>query len=135
LAAKGDLQIEVNRGVLVVRVGGSLDEQIGDRFRLEVDAKLEETGAVIVDLGRVCYVDSAGLGLLVATQLLAKRLDKALFLTDVPEVTREILQSSQLSRIFQVRDSVKIALGEVADKAGGETLSREGLGRHGGNET
>ena len=119
LTAKGDLQIEVNGDILIVRVGGSLDGQMGDKFRLEVDSRLEEVKAVIVDLGQVGYVDSAGLGLLIATQMLAKRLSKGMYLVDVPEVTREILQSSRLLQIFQVRDSVEIAMGEVADKARG----------------
>lgn len=64
------LEHEVVDGRLVVRVAGELDLRGAETFRREVDEWVALTGArrVVVNLRRVTFIDSTGLGALLGRQ-------------------------------------------------------------------
>lgn len=64
------LEHELVGGRLVVRAAGELDLHSAEAFRNEVDAWVEQTGArhVVLNLRRVSFIDSTGLGALLGRQ-------------------------------------------------------------------
>ena len=52
---------------LVVRMGGELDMLLSDYLREEIDTRLEQSGVrnLILNLEKVSFIDSSGLGLII----------------------------------------------------------------------
>ena len=97
---------ETNRGETVgLQLGGDLD--MSATFALEpvIDRVLaEQPRELVLDLGKVPFVDSSGLGLLIATQERATRADVGIEITGAgPEIQR-VFQIAGLDGVLPVRD-------------------------------
>lgn len=109
---------EIN-GALVIRVFAErIDSAAAIRFKDALRAAAtatEEPAQVVLDLGRVDFVDSSGLGAIVAAMKFlapARRLDLAAL---KPEVSR-VFRLTRMDTIFNIYDSVDAA---CAAKAAG----------------
>lgn len=62
-----DVEIKQVRNTLVVRVQGELDMLIAGKMRKEIDEKLKDDKIknLIVNLEKVTFIDSSGLGVLI----------------------------------------------------------------------
>ena len=64
---------------------------------------------IVLDLGNVDYIDSAGLGILAASSASARRAGGQLKLVNLTKRVRDLLQITRLSTLFEVYDSVEKA--------------------------
>ena len=96
----------VRDGLVVFRLSGELDahEAPALRQRLLVRASAERP-RVIVNLGEVGYIDSAGLGVLAATHKACKARGGALVLVAPRPEVRHILTITRMLTHFSVRDT------------------------------
>ena len=88
---------------------------VGPDDRESFQAKIQELleGAnpnLILDLGGVTYVDSAGIGALVATSNLATRKGGGIRLLHLTKRIHDVLQITRLSSVFGIYDSLQKAL-------------------------
>jgi anti-sigma B factor antagonist len=109
-----DLEISerVSDGVKVMELAGSI--KLGESANT-LRARLKEAiesgdGQLVLDLARVNYVDSAGLGALVACCTTARNGGGNVKLTRPAKQFREQLQTTKLLTVFDVYDSVEDAL-------------------------
>ncbi|MEQ9261162.1 MAG: STAS domain-containing protein [Roseovarius sp.] len=106
------MELESSRinGTLVIRVNAErIDSAAAIRFKDAVRAAAAEGPAqVVLDLGRVDFVDSSGLGAIVAAMKFlgpARRLDLAGL---TPEVNR-VFRLTRMDTIFGIFDTVEAA--------------------------
>jgi anti-sigma B factor antagonist len=95
------LRADGGTDVLRIRVSGDLD--LGSAARLErlVDRLGDLRGhSLVIDLGAAGYVDSSGLGALAAVKLRGDREGFEVFVDDVPERVRRMLDVTGLSRLL-----------------------------------
>jgi anti-sigma B factor antagonist len=92
----GDVSVVALKGRIVLGEGSSaLREQIKS---LVGDGKKK----IVLNMENVTYIDSAGLGTLVAAHISAKKQGAALFLSDLGSKFHEVLQLTRLLTIFSV---------------------------------
>ena len=92
----GDVSVVILKGRIVLGEGSSaLREAVK---RLVADGKKK----IVLNMANVTYIDSAGLGTLVAAQVNAKKQDTALLLSDLGNKFYEVLQVTRLLTVFSV---------------------------------
>ena len=62
-----DIEVRNERGVVIAAVAGEIDVSSVAQFRRRLLELADNGGTLIVDLNRVAFIDSSGLGALVAT--------------------------------------------------------------------
>ncbi len=101
-----------NTGVTVI----SFPEQVlggADAVALSTvvrDAVAAGAAVLVLDLGGVTMMNSSGLGMLVATLSTASKHNTALRLANVPEKVASLLSMTQLTQVFDIRDTVANAV-------------------------
>jgi anti-sigma B factor antagonist len=92
----GDISVVALKGRVVLGEESSvLREQVK---RLVADGKRK----IVLNMANVTYIDSAGLGTLVAAQVNAKKQGAALLLSDLGNKFHEVLQVTRLLTVFNV---------------------------------
>ena len=64
---------------------------------------------VILDLGGVSYIDSAGLATLVACYISARKAGGQVKLLNLTKIVRDLLQITRLSTVFEIYDNLEAA--------------------------
>lgn len=92
---------------LVITVAGDVDMRTAPRLRTVVEEAVTlDAGAtrVIVDLGDVPFIDSSGMGALLAAKRIAESSDAALFLRRPSDRLRSLLRVTALERLLATVD-------------------------------
>lgn len=97
----------IRDGVVVIGLNGRLDAAAAP----EVQKCLEEAFAggstnLVVDLSKVSFIDSTGLGTLVSGLKAARRAEGDVRLVAPNSQVRKLLQLTTLDRVFRVSDSL-----------------------------
>ncbi len=70
---------------------------------------------VVIDLGGVKWINSSGLGVLMAVMTTLKNSDGMMKLANITEKVESLLMITQLMRIFETFDSVERAVASLTD--------------------
>lgn len=92
-------------GSTVVEVGGEVDVDTAPRLRTALEAALRAGRPVVVDLGGVTFMDSAGFGVLASVHLQARPLGTPLRLRAVPDRVRRLLGLLGLDTVLDIEPS------------------------------
>ena len=71
---------------------------------------------VVIDLGGVKWINSSGLGVLMAAMTTLKNADGQMKLANITEKVESLLMITQLMRIFETYDYVDRAVSAMSDK-------------------
>ncbi|MEQ9693065.1 STAS domain-containing protein [Shimia sp. SDUM112013] len=106
-----NLSSSTDAGTLVVtvnesRIDASVAIQFKDRMRVETEG---QEGRVVLDLSRVEFIDSSGLGAIVASM---KELgtDRRLDLSCLSENVDKVFRLTRMDTVFRIHDSLTDAL-------------------------
>ncbi|MFD1152566.1 STAS domain-containing protein [Saccharothrix hoggarensis] len=101
-------------GVVVLHVSGELDTSSADELTRPLTEHLvEDVRAVVVDLGGVRFLGSAGLESLVVGSQRASALGVTLVLVATSRATKRPIEATGLNSVFTVVGSVDEALSRV----------------------
>jgi anti-sigma B factor antagonist len=103
-------QVEQMDGCAVVRAGGEIDAHTVHTFHGIVTQAASLASHVIIDLDHVTFVDSSGLGGLIAARNSARERGGSLSLVAPPPMVRRLLGATQLHDIFAIYDSLDEAI-------------------------
>lgn len=84
----------------VIHFSGRVDVGFVQQYREHVLNALANAPSLVVHLGKVDYLDSSALGLLVSLKRAAQEQDKPLTLRDVPPRILELLRLTRLEHLF-----------------------------------
>ncbi len=104
--------------VPVVAVNGEVDVYAAPALRDRLTELLQDGSSVVVDLSEVGFLDSTGLGALVAARTAAAEQGAALPLVCTHQRILKLFTITGLDDVFRIHDSVESAiagLGEPAD--------------------
>jgi anti-sigma B factor antagonist len=106
----------------VLEVAGEVDVYTGPTLRDRISDLLDSgVRDLVVDLGRVDFIDSTGLGVLVGALNRAKELDGSLRLVCAQERVLKLLRITGLDQVFTVSASLEEATSEPAEGAAEDT--------------
>jgi anti-sigma B factor antagonist len=108
----GELPITVRRerGVVIVAVSGDIDISTVARLRERLSGLADGGGTLIVDLNRVTFIDSAGLGALVGAARRAAAHGTSLHVVCVRSQTRQLFHLTGLDRQLHLARTLTEAL-------------------------
>ena len=98
-----------DRPITVIRPLDRLNAATCGEFRRQLTTAIAAPGvvAVLVDLGEVTFMDSAGLMALVSGLKQAKKMGRRFSICSVSAGIRMILELSQLDRVFEIFENVE----------------------------
>ncbi|MFC4057997.1 STAS domain-containing protein [Planomonospora corallina] len=108
-----DVQTRRENSCTVIRVSGELDMAVAPRLRAAIDQVMEAPGrpCLVMDLTRVPFCDSVGLGILVSTLTRVRDSRGRLVLVLEPGMIIHLLTITNLDRHFETYGSVQEAFG------------------------
>jgi anti-sigma B factor antagonist len=104
----GDISVVALKGRIVLGEGSS---SLRERIKNLVGNGKKK---IVLNMANVTYIDSAGLGTLVAAHVSAKKEGTALLLSDLGNKFHEVLQVTRLLTIFSVYATEAEAIGSFA---------------------
>src|SRR3954451_24293376 len=99
--------------VTVVSLVGDLDSVTAAQVQTELTGLIPDDGRMLLDLGRVSYISSAGLRVLLLLYRQARQRNLRLLLADVPPAMREVLTATGFIDAFLVTDTVEAGVLEL----------------------
>jgi len=96
----------VKDGILLVDCSGRI--VFGDEsslLRETIKKAVTENNRIVLNLGEVSYIDSGGLGTLVALRVTAQNAGGAIKLTNLTKRVGDVLQITKLLTVFEVYNS------------------------------
>ena len=104
------LTTEMQQDVLLIRLPkGSLDAATAREFREAADQILGEHRKVVLDFGQVAFVDSAGLGVVLAFLRRVTQADGDLKVCGLNKGVRALFQLVRMHRIVEIFDTAEEA--------------------------
>jgi anti-sigma B factor antagonist len=106
-----ELSVHDNHGVTVVMVSGEMDARSSIQLGEELDHLLTEgSRKLVIDLGKVGFVNSSGLAMLVHCYKLARSNCGDVSLAALQPSVRQVFQLSRLDRVFDLQPDVARAV-------------------------
>jgi anti-sigma B factor antagonist len=105
------LNVERRGPVAVVRVQGSVTMGDADDFRGTLEG-LADVGArrIVLDLGAMDFICSAGLGAIISAHLKTRRNEGHVLLVNPQSQVKGLLETTRLTKLFPIHPSVEQAL-------------------------
>ncbi len=100
-------RVEAREGVVIVHLEGDVDVSQALPLRDTLATAMGDgSGSVLLDLGGVDFIDSAGVGLLVTAHRRAQSANGALALAGVTPTVARVLELTRTDRVLRVVSSV-----------------------------
>lgn len=98
-------------GKLVVAIHGEIDAYHSGEVKKFLKDTITETNLkkIVLDMSEVNYIDSAGLGSLVALYKDARMAEKELILASLKQTVMRIFEMTRLDRVFKIVQTVEEA--------------------------
>lgn len=92
---------------LIITVKGDIDAYHSADFKKEIKEKIASFGGmkIVLDLSNVAYIDSAGLGSLVAILKDARNSGKSFVLSSLKPNVKRIFEMTRLDKVFRIVDT------------------------------
>jgi anti-sigma B factor antagonist len=88
--------------VTVITLDGALDSHTGNDVREELERLVPPTGTTVLDLGRMTYMSSAGLRVLLLAHRRAQQNGAQIVLTGLAPEVREVMSATGFLDFFEV---------------------------------
>lgn len=110
---------------VVIEMSGRITVGEGNLLLREMVGNLAESGKknIVLNLGEVTYVDSAGLGELVKTHTTIRNLQGEVKLVNLSKRVKELLQMTKLSSVFDIYEDEASAIGSFGRESLGEAMA------------
>ena len=96
------------RNYTVVNLEGELDVESSSDFKRRIEIKISNGHSnMIIDLSRVVYIDSSGLGALIALQRKARLKGGSLVIVGATDQIRRTMKITHLDRLFEFYDTLE----------------------------
>lgn len=110
-----DIEVTGSAGITVIAPRGDLDMAAADQMKRTLTKLLDDgSRKLLVDLGQVGYVDSSGMGALVASLKHARTVGGDLRLCALQDDVRAIFEMTRLNRAVTIHGTRSEALGAWA---------------------
>lgn len=109
------IMMETRGNTLVVVLEGELDLKVANRLRHQMEQSLDDLPVrhLVLDLSRVCFIDSSGLGVILGRYKRVAAAGGKVALTGAQPQVRRILELSGLLRIMREYPSPDEAVEDI----------------------
>jgi anti-sigma B factor antagonist len=104
-------------GATVVRISGRLDASTASDVKTTLHELIEEGNSrLILSLSDLEFIDSSGLGILVGCLRRCSSRGGDLYLAEVPEIVRSVLELTRLTRVFRLAEDEQTAVDLITEE-------------------
>lgn len=110
------LRVEVRPGkdATIVKLTGSAGMEVAGKLRDQLLSLINaETRRLIVDMSELEFINSVGLGGIVAAHLRCRKSDGEVHLVSPQPSIRALLELTKLTKLFSIHDSIESAIAQV----------------------
>ncbi|HIF50223.1 MAG TPA: anti-sigma factor antagonist [Thiotrichaceae bacterium] len=100
-----DINTEEREQYTIIELVGEVDLSCSPDARKSILGVLEENNNLLVDLGKVSYIDSSGIACLVEGYQMAKKQSLKFGLVGVSDAAMSVLKLARLDKVFPIFDS------------------------------
>ncbi len=113
-----DLDLEMIRNVLCVRLSGELDDHTADYVRERVSHAIErhQVKYLIMNFEKLEFMDSSGLGVVLGRYKQIKRRNGEMIVCAVPPAIKRLFSMSGLFKLVGYEETEKAALQKIGGK-------------------
>jgi len=105
------IQVEQRGEIALVRLDGRFDASVAEAFKTRIKELIEQDHArLVVDLAKIAFIDSSGLGALVACLRSANRAGGDIRLSGLRQEIRGIFELTRLHKLFDIHTDAERAL-------------------------
>lgn len=111
-----ELEVSEQQGTKVFHLKGRLmDQQQADQLMEVLDKNLEGRDGVnvILDLGKLVYMNSTGLNIMISVLNRTRKAGGQVLLADISHGVRQLFVVTKLDTVFPILDSVELALAKL----------------------
>ncbi len=102
---------EAGKNIKLVELEGEIDVYTSMNLKKELNRLIEEGGTkLVISLKRVVYMDSSGLGVLVAILKKIKKEEGNLKITNLNSSIKKIFELTRLTKFFEIYDEENEAI-------------------------
>ncbi len=105
-----ELNFEMKDNVGILKVSGRLDAYNSTEFKESFTKFAEQTVNFVLDLGNLDFLDSTGLGSLVACLKAISEKDGDIRIANMSEKPRMVFEITRAYKIFEIFDDVEVAV-------------------------
>ena len=104
-----ELTVIPKKRLIVMRVGGEIDHHSARVIRDKLEKEIKRSGAINIalDFGRVSFMDSAGIGMIIGRYKTVKALGGNVIVFDVPEQLQRLFKMAGLDKLVIMCDSLR----------------------------
>jgi anti-sigma B factor antagonist len=100
-----DINTEEREQYTIIELVGEVDLSCSPDARKSILGVLEENNNLLVDLGKVSYIDSSGIACLVEGYQMAKKQSLKFGLVGVSDAAMSVLKLARLDKVFPIFDA------------------------------
>jgi anti-sigma B factor antagonist len=102
-----DLETETNGSSALVRIRGDFDLQVVDRVtEVLTGIESDEPDLLVIDLGRLTFMDSTGMGMIAAAHIRARDAGRRFAVVRPPAGVRQAFDRTKLDEVITVADDL-----------------------------
>ena len=107
-----DMSVEnKNHGVaIVLKISGEIDLYNAMDFKDTIKARADENKNVVLNMKGVTYIDSSGIGSIIASFSDVKKAGGTLKLCEINDAVKQIFELTKLESFFEIFESEELAL-------------------------
>ncbi len=101
--------------MVVVRISGEIDHHIAGNVRSLLEKEIKRSGAINIafDFGRVTFMDSSGIGMILGRYKTVKSLGGNIIIYDVSEQVLRLLKMAGIQNLVIVSDTLQKGITEM----------------------
>jgi len=133
-----EIQLEKQGSVSIIRLAGEMDMYTSSEFREKFNGEYEKgTRKFIFDLFSLSYIDSTGIGTIIATFTSLRKQKGELYITGVHGVVKRVIEFTKLHSFLPLLPDVETAVCKMGGAAVDLPVSPTGrpIGNNGGGQT
>ncbi|MCH5213294.1 MAG: anti-sigma factor antagonist [Oscillospiraceae bacterium] len=110
-----ELTLIAKSRMLVMRIYGEIDHHTAGEIRKRIEREIKRTGAVNIafDFGRVTFMDSSGIGMILGRYKTVQALGGYIVIYDASEQIIRLLEMAGLKNMIILSDSLQHGINEI----------------------
>jgi len=105
-----EINVKTLKNVTILELGGRLDASSAQDFRNKLKQFIQDDRLNFVfDLENINFLDSSGIGVLVASLRSVNKLNGDIKISNVKDHVRSVIEITRLHQIFEIFDNSEIA--------------------------
>jgi len=105
-----ETNVKIIDDITIVEIIGDIDGKVAPQIQEQIVAQVNPEGKLILDMGQVGYMSSAGLRMLLSTYRQASAQKATVVVAGLSEMLKETMSATGFIRFFTIYDTVELAL-------------------------